>query len=500
MPCTDRMDFILYGAASLGGIARHALERGGFHVAGYIDKRAFELSSYKGIPVWGADSVPEKYKNSRTFILISVKNVFEHEAVAQMLTEKGFQNIIYKPYSVLSGYGNKEECELAELYDSLFARKCPQNFKMPCIESEYRMHDFGFIREDNEMVTVFLPAEFLFVNLVQSDETSGVWGKPQCVLSMFAHIEFFRFLNNCRDASPDDYLEEYCVTQGEQRYQVRATDAWKQNVMENRMQVYEEMKASADLDAQFFIRNPAQAEWNGEKKCFNLLSGKHRCTFQVAMGKKYLPVKITKADYASFMHIAEVPEIMELLRRSGAETVIPHPAFYRGMSIRDRGEWSFLMWFARYYAKKTYFKDGEISFSKIRIIDYSSDYGNFARFCVRLGCRVWRKSHGQLEGQLNRLFYEASICYEPDGGVTDGSSIVVLESAGQEEPEQMDGVQRLLESVNTWILRYVECGTAERFAAKHSLRVAAEINQKYWQGSILKSYLLERCCDGTDGE
>ncbi len=494
-----QVDFILYGAASLGGIARNALEKGGFHVAGYIDRRAYELREYKGLPVWSMDSVPDELRDHGTYIFISVKNVFEHEAIARMLDKKGFYNLIYKPYSVLMGYGNDGERELAALYDSLFAGECRGGFKMPDVDRAYWMHDFGRIQEENGMVTAYIPAEFLFSNAMEGQQSYGPWGKPQSLLSMFAHIDFFRFLSNHTDASPHDYLEEYCVVQGEGRYGVKVTEAWKENVMENRMQVYEEMRASADLDADFFIRNAAQAKWNRQGHYFNLISGKHRCTFQVALGKKYLPVKLAKEDYDAFWNACEIPKTMELLQGYGADAVIPHPAFYRGIQLRDRGEWEFLLWFARYYARKTYFSYGETCFPKLDIVDCSSDLGNFARFCVRLGCRVWRYSCGQLEQQLNRLFRETDVRYGIENAPQDGC-IVILEAdrlKGQEYGT-LDAVQQLLTGCNVCILKYAEQGVAQEFAQRHFMRVAASINQKYKKGKILKSYIIERDCNEPD--
>ena len=49
---------ILYGAASIGNIAKQSLENCGIEVLGYIDKRAFELQEYNGLPVWELETIP----------------------------------------------------------------------------------------------------------------------------------------------------------------------------------------------------------------------------------------------------------------------------------------------------------------------------------------------------------------------------------------------------------------------------------------------------------
>ena len=43
--------FIIYGAASIGNLAKNALEKCNAKIIGYIDKRAFELESFNQLPV-----------------------------------------------------------------------------------------------------------------------------------------------------------------------------------------------------------------------------------------------------------------------------------------------------------------------------------------------------------------------------------------------------------------------------------------------------------------
>ena len=480
-------NIILYGAAYTGNLMKGILEKSGFCVLGYIDKRAFELKEYKGLPVWDLDSVPEEYRGSEVAIFISIKNVFEHEQVAAMLSAKGFKKIVYKPYNALLGFGTDAEKEVSAIYDSLMAGNNPKDMTIPDYLPTFgeEMHDFAFVREiENQSIVAYIPVEFVFTN-----NAGGKWDDIG-VTALFTHIDFFRFLGNHGDADPKDYIYEYCISGAAKKNNIDPTAAWRDNVFQNRAQVYEEMCDAMNLDPDFFVRNAAKAEWNDKNKHFNLLSGKHRCCFLAAKGRKYIPLCITKEDYQKFLHADKVADVVQQLARETVEVIIPHPYFYRGSFSRDRGEWEFLLWFARYFGRKTYHDCGQIDFSKLNILDYSADFGNFARFSSRLGCHVNRqKMQGKLEKQLNQLFY-STVQYPTDMDALNVThQIVVIEAEHiQAEQEQM---QKILNGEETaLILKYSSRDVAEEFARAHSLQIKAVINRRYEKGVAHESYLL----------
>lgn len=484
--------YILYGAASIGDLAKESLEKSGLEVIGYIDKRAFELSEFNGLRVWSIESVPSEYVNAGTVVYISVKNVFEHENIALLLRERGFIKIVYKPYNVLMGHGNQAENHIAKLYDRLFLGEIVEHLVIPQIEGGKEYFDFAKICEEDDKVTTYIPAEFIFTNDYKNSAMEK-WGNI-CILAFFTHINFFRFLNNQCDVGPEDYLEEYCVYTANIKQSIKITDAWKNNVIENRVQIYEQMKEALDLDPDFFVRNAAEAEWNRNKKYFNLISGKHRCAFQAAVGKKYIPLKITKDDYESFLHKSEIDGTMQLLNKERKEVLIPHPYFYRGMYIRDRGEYHLQAWFARYYGKKTYYRKEKVDFGGLKLVDFSNDFGNFSRFARRLGCQVWRLlRQSKLEEQINKLSYSEDIYDNAEIGLIE-NGIVIIEADQLELPE----VRLLAGKHNKWIIKNGEPDRIGEFAEKYNLKMAAVINMKYQKGKTLENCFLEPGNDADD--
>lgn len=405
-------NYIIYGAAAIGDLAKKSLEKHGIRVIGYIDKRAFEIKNYNELPVWDADGVPQEYKKKNTVLFIGVKNVFEHEQIARMLVQKGFEYIIYKPHNVLLGHGTNEENQIAEIYDMLFdTESSVSNFKLPKCQAgnSRRLYDFALMQEEDNQVVVYIPAEFIATNNYQ---TGGMvkWGNVN-ILSFFTHIDFFRSFENYEDASPQPYLKEYCEYTAKLQNKIIITKGWQDNVIKNRAQIYEKMSEAMNLDKDFFARNAPTAEWNSEKYIFNLTSGKHRSTFLAAKGMKYIPIKISSKDYQRFYHKEELLETYELWMQSKREIAIAHPVFYRDPGNRDRGEYAFISWFARFYGKRFFYEKGRIDFSGVKILDLSDDLGNLARFLGRLGCDIERAVVPErLELQLNRLFY-ASVRY-----------------------------------------------------------------------------------------
>ncbi len=475
--------YILYGAAAIGDLVKDSLEKNGLEVIGYIDKRASELSEYNGLMVWSIEEVPQEYIDAEVNVYISVKNVFEHEKIALLLRKRGFTKIIYKPYSVLMGHGNEAENRIAKIYDCLFAGEKLEHFVIPQAEKGKECYNFAEISESGDKVTVYIPTEFIFTN-DYGNTAMAKWGNI-CILAFFTHIDFFRFLNNQSDIGPEDYLQEYCVFTANIKKKIKITNAWKNNVIENRSQIYEQMKEALDLDPDFFVRNAAEAVWNKDKKYFNLVSGKHRCTFQAAVGKKYIPLKIAKKDFDIFLNKSEVNETIRLLDR---EAVIPHPYFYRGMYIKDGGEYYVQEWFARYYGRKTYFRYGKIDFERLKVLDYTKDMGNFSRFARRLGCQVQRRPGPDLlERQINRLSFSEGICYS--GEIVSKENNIIMIEADQLE---LSEVKMLAAKRNEWIIKYGTFRQISRFARQYNMSMVSVINTKFYEGEILYSYLLER--------
>ncbi len=480
--------FIIYGAAAIGNLAKISLEKCEMEILGYIDQRAYELKIYNHLPVWSLDDVPEQYVTEETIVFVGVKNVYEHEKIARLVLRRGFRYIVYKPYNVLMNHGTKDEKYISDVYDMLFqASKKALNVEIPICRAGTYEHffDYALLKECGAEVIAYIPLEFIYTNNYLKGGMEK-WGNIN-ILSFFTHIDFFRFLDNREDAFPQAYLEEYCVYTARLQNKIIITDAWKENVIENRTQIYEKMNENMNLDLDFFVRNAPEAVWN-EKKCiFNLTSGKHRCAFFAAKGLKFIPLKISKSDYAIFFNEKEVMQVKELLHSSNYNIMIPHPIFYRDDRNMDKGEYAVLQWFARYYGKKTFYKFGKIFFENISIMDWSYDMGYFARFLVRLGCKVDRfVKPTELEKGLNRLFYSSLSYISNMNGLRSDYDICIIDG------NKIQNIVPYIDRCKYIIIKYCTENGIKGICNSLNLQVILKITQKYENQELKGIYLLQQ--------
>lgn len=290
---TNDTAVFLYGAASVGKLIYQ--RNPALHICGFIDMRAEELHEFMGLPVYSPEQAVELDKES--VLIISVKNVFEHEDIAASLNDAGFDKLIYKSNAVLRGQGGVEEARLSETWDMLMEGRVSFQADSLCrFQKSMRaaFSDHLLISEREGPVLSYIPVELIYTNLREEDP----WADLN-IQGYYPHIFFFFYLSNHQNGQTEDYVkfaEETAQKQGD----IKITGAWRRNVIRNRTDVYEHMRASLDMDPGFFYRNASTAVWN-EKGYFNLTSGKHRCAFLVSQGYRYIPLKIPAADYQKFL-------------------------------------------------------------------------------------------------------------------------------------------------------------------------------------------------------
>lgn len=314
----------LYGAASIGKIVLKGLSS--FNIQGFIDMRGKEIQSMCKKPVYSLEDMPSLAEEDDV-IIVTVKNVFEHEEIAYSLYLRGCKNIIYKPKGVLEGNATEHEEMLSDLWDEIVSgddrlmdRRIPQY--QPAFR--YDFVDYAKIRETDERVIANIPLELIYTNDIDS-----FWGNIN-IQALYPHISFFGFLDNKSGTEKESYIE-FCEQAASTIGDIKITEAWRENVLRNRTGIYEQMCNALDLDPDFFIRTAPTADWN-TKGYFNLTSGKHRATFLVSKGKRYIPLSIAKPDYLSWLQKEEYIVFKEQFVHDGVretKSKILHPYFYK---------------------------------------------------------------------------------------------------------------------------------------------------------------------------
>lgn len=337
----------LYGAASIGKIVLKTLSS--FNIQGFIDMRGKEIESMCGKMVYSLENIPSLAKKDG-IIIITVKNVFEHEEIAYSLYKHGCRNIIYKPQGVLEGNSSEHEKILSDLWDEIVSGEIKfEGRHIPRYQSalRYSFIDYALICEIDDRVVANIPLELIYTN-----DTETFWGNIN-IQALYPHISFFNFLANKREAEKESYLE-FCEQSASAIGDIKITKAWRENVLRNRTKIYQQMCNALDLDSDFFIRTAPTATWN-KKGYFNLTSGKHRATFLTSKGKRYIPLSILKSDYLLWLQKEEYTTLKEELIQNEerkTQSKILHPYFYKFPCIEHFFIRYFKMMFYRFFVGK----------------------------------------------------------------------------------------------------------------------------------------------------
>ena len=387
---SSRSGIILYGASSIGHLMFEKLSSAGYKIAGFIDKRAEEIKEYMGVPVWTVSSVPKEIKaGDDTVVFVAVKNVFEHQTIAALLTENGFHNIIYKPYNSIINNSSDYDRKMSAVYEQVFDGKLDGEILVDAtlqIAGSYDT-DYGISQKENGYVTALIPVDFIYTNDYRNTEMEK-WGNIN-ILAFFTHLRFYGFLQGDMEAGYSDYLNEYCIYTAMLDGKIKITEDWKSNVLHNRAQIYDEMCRALMMDHEFFFRVPPQAVWN-ERGYFNLTSGKHRATFLAAKGQYLIPLQVTERDYTVFLNMDVFKAAQKYLAKGyRGNGYVPHPYCYRisGISYTYYGLISAIV---RVLAERSYKENGRIRFDKLTILEDTGDNGVLGAFFARMGSRVLR--------------------------------------------------------------------------------------------------------------
>ena len=395
---------LIYGAAAIGLSVYDICKELSIPVLGFLDKRGDEIQELNGLNVWSIDDAGVDAIDRNTVIFIAVKNVFEHDNIAKILIDKGFSNIIYRPYAVIKGLGNQNEKKINEVYDrfmnsELVEDDIPKTFRA----CQYEYKDYATIRKTEQGRVVYVPIESLFTD---KEKSTSRWNWSNIpIMGLVSHIAFFRWMDQQEGFLPEKYLE-WCINSAKIKGQIKITEQWKENVIKNRADVYVNMNESLERDFDFFIRNAPIAEWNDEGH-FNLVSGKHRATFWLAKGRRYIPLKVSEDDFKKWINRAKTDSIikeMNALNIGNIHAPVEHPYFYDIPCENRNFYYKLLCEFIFIIATKQYEKSGYINFSKMEAVFISlNDDGYTERTLLRYGMKVDAYNKSAIATMLDAL-------------------------------------------------------------------------------------------------
>lgn len=322
--------FLIYGTGGDGIHTLRTLSEAGVNVIGFLDKRAAEMDNFKGLPVYTAESAATHDHLLDAVVVVTVKNVFIHSEIAELLRNLGFHKAIFKPLGLLKGGGSDAERLVDGIYDELVAlRRWPQGSSpLPDIpkRDKLRFEDRLAISKTDVSVNVWIPSELVF-NYRRQDVVFSNCNMPL----FFPLVGLYRGLL----AQPDihfDWTDAFLVYSSDwlARNDLAMTDGQRHSLLQSRVAVFQEMERLFEVDLDFFRRNAPVVEMSSAGHFNVTASGRNRIAFLLARGFRFLPLTVPIADYDAWLAPERVRSLMEYLWRE--ETLhlfapIPHPLF-----------------------------------------------------------------------------------------------------------------------------------------------------------------------------
>ncbi|MBC8486366.1 MAG: hypothetical protein H8D45_10040 [Bacteroidetes bacterium] len=446
---------VIYGAAAAGLRGYHSLKTmNQYNVVGFFDKRADEIVTQCGLPVWFPEAkLP--YKKAGLLVIICVKNVFEHEKIANLLTKNGYKNLIFLPLQSLKYKVATDYAAINRNYQQIFNDADPEmQYELepvPLLDDieQYYYQDHAVLKMTEETVVVNFPLAAIFI---QSTASFGMLHNEALLcnaLALVPHIDLFRFFNG-NDGDPTAYLE-YCLvgaSNSEMMYgrgqgKIAVTDGWRKNIIRNRRMVFDVMNSDIEINYNYFIDHAPVCLLQDDHYLL-MKSAKHRAAYFITKGRTYMPVAISNKDYAKLLNMEVLNELKIFLQKNQIfelSATTQHPYMYN---------YPCRMWnYHELFVHKTIYHIARIfkganNIAKIIVEDSLPDDGALSRCLARIGFHVNRicadDEDKALCMLLDRLFYITNTEY-----VTkfEGAAIVCCSGADLDRFTSFDNTRAL---------------------------------------------------------
>lgn len=280
------LKIILYGvneyAVRLAGILR----RDGFAIIAFIDRRADELKNVQDIPVYEMDDPYLRMKDQDRCVLIMLQNAMQHDEIAEKLSERGIEKIIYIPMRF--GAHAKYAYELIEVYNAILIGNYQAIGKIPYYQYLKHIRQEQEEKQSGDYLTADVEADLIFTSQVEPAPYADV---PLVRFAPYTTLFEYLGANENLASVPKEYLERYGVKSC--NYTNTYTD---QDILRQRAELYELWNEHFQAGREFFRASAPLAQWN-ERGYFNLCEGQHRTLFLVTKGLRYVPVRLKREDY-----------------------------------------------------------------------------------------------------------------------------------------------------------------------------------------------------------
>jgi hypothetical protein len=270
--------------------------------------------------------------------------------------------------------------------------------------------DHSLAREDCNSVVARIPIELIYyLRSPKSIENQfrerklldyPVW--TRCSL-----INVFEGLAGHRRIDFSEYIEEQLLVNSffDDRVSSDHSHHSHKRMLNTDLNVYKNMSRAFDLDRGFFLRHPTPVEWaNGR---FGITDGWHRTLFQMSRGIRFIPCRLSKADYETWLNRPVLSKALEYFRANNIRslpTPVPHGYFYYvGADFEDTYR-------TRLERIGRYIYENDIIIKGKTVLDFKAGVGHFAQSFFRTGARVYALEPDKKYAEILKLFNELLYC------------------------------------------------------------------------------------------
>lgn len=418
-------EYVIYGAGSGGAkIAKKVLKENGKEVKAFLDKKAASIQAIDDVPVFTVEEYSKQCTNKdNVVIIVTLKNPFLHSDVASILHKEGFYGLVYQPLTVLNDCGKEEELQVAKIHNSfLMELRFPERQCLPKTKGVQTkiFKDCLLISREDSKVLCNIPIELLFnqtVRLAYADVSMP---------AMFPYVDFYESLLNKVTEEERVTAEQHFINYSCEylkRQHMMLTAEKRKELVSTRRDIFEQMERSVDFDLTFFERTAPYVQ--AEKGIhFNLVSGgKNKISYQIAKGKKHLPVRMSETDYDRWVNQKALQRVKEYLTKNQNLKLfapIPHPWLADLQSIVPNYSNMVLKTFGRIVMQQLY-SVSMMEYQKMTVVDACAlqeecnkytfaccmrDEGTLYRYLKELGIKAYQcEPQTELETLLNELMY-----------------------------------------------------------------------------------------------
>lgn len=491
---------LIYGAGDKGCRVLSVLAGGNMRAEAFLDKRAQAYNGFQGLPVVAPNSLVGYGEKGDYAVIITVKNAYAHNEIAEKLKEIGFYNLIFMPLYVLKGGKDNEVlnavmCANNDLTDQY---KIPLG-EIPSVEFEDLSVLPGadaFTELPDGRVKAYVPAELLhmpvgFESMWQIAERDKMLNYNM-LISYYAVYMYEEFAGGCVDENAEGlrtYLTEAEATS--RRNGMPVDQAWKDNFISGKLMVFQSMRNQLALHPEFFRESCAEVSFEMPSHFRVNGTGKNRISFLLSQGYQYIPVIMSREDYNGYWNEEALSVVRDIMEGTPPDFPIAHPAFLEQYSGAEDFLRLWLIPIARKILEllRTRFAGKRVS--EIICLDRSDDWGNSSRFLSLLGFQVERQDDLPITEALDRLFYVLPETWTRAGNNTD---IFLYSNRSEMESGSAEKVQEEIPAGASAC--FVQCWDGKedilQTLCQQGFSVSSRLFSTYWQERPVTGYCLEK--------